>query len=279
MPLQNLAERPIYPEVTHEFFIPRITDFSRFSRTDFLDLLNGTVAAVGVRNFLPATLCMQAMARLGADDFELDTYDRQRVDPPIARFGPVINDFKDGDRLRADYWWRARRDRAVWHAAMGRDDTVAVAIGGLARAWGRPIRPALSGGRPLFAGAVREINHGALIHDDDVGREYGPDLFDEGPPMIQLAFNAWISVPSRGGATRIWQRRRQPSDEHLRRGYGYDERAVEGERSIELTMGLGDALLFDPGNFHAVAPSQGGRRIAVTFFMGLIDRGELVIWS
>ena len=85
MPLQNLAERPIYTEP--DFFVPRTVDFSQFSRTDIIDLLNGTVAAVGIRHFLPATLCMQAMARLSADDFELDTYDRKGSTRPSPASG------------------------------------------------------------------------------------------------------------------------------------------------------------------------------------------------
>jgi hypothetical protein len=276
MTIQNLAERPLCTE--DDLFVPRITDLARFSRTDILDLLSGTVAAIGIRRFLPAQLCATAMARLDGGCV-LDAYDRRRVDPPIARFGPVINDYKDDRRLRQDYWPRAGRDRAAWRAAMGPDDPLRTVIAGLAGAWGRPIRPARSDGRPLFAGAVREINDGALIHDDDVRREFRPGLFDEGTPIVQLAFNTWISVPERGGTTRIWRRRWHPADHRLRRGYGYDERAVAGEQVIEVSMGLGDALLFAPGNFHSVDPSAGGRRVAVAFFLGLVGRGELVSWS
>lgn len=277
MTIQNVAECPTRAD--DEFFVARVVDFARFSRTDILDLLSGTVAAIRIREFLPASLCTEAMARLGRAGLTLGTYDRKRIDPPIARYGPVINEFKDGRRLRGDYWERAGRDRSAWRAAMGRDDPLGASVARLAWAWGRPVSRARHGGRRLFAGAVREINDGALIHDDDIRREYGPGFLDEGTPIVQLAFNAWIAAPEHGGATRIWRHRWRPADRSLRRGYGYDEAAVAGDECVEVPVSLGDALLFSPANFHSVGPGANGRRVAVTFFLGLVGRGELVMWS
>jgi hypothetical protein len=42
---------------------------------------------------------------------------------------------------------------------------------------------------------------------------------------------------------------------------------------------VGDALIFDPRNYHAVEPGNGARRIAVAFFLTLGAQGELLIWS
>jgi hypothetical protein len=262
-----------------ELFAARTIDSTLLCRTDLADLMSGVVAAVRVRQFLSVELCQAAMARLNSGDLPMEAYDQDRVDPPIARFGPVINDFNDDRGLRGEYWARACRAREAWQEAMASADPVAASIAQLARVWAGPIRPARVGGRTLFAGAVREINEGALIHYDDVRREYGPGLFDEGTPVVQLAFNAWISIPCSGGTTRIWRRRWNPADTHLRQGYGYGERAVDGQQSIALTAAPGDALFFDPRNFHSVDPTGGGRRIAVTFFMGLTVQGKIIIWS
>jgi hypothetical protein len=267
------------PENGDEFFVARIIDSAEFSRADLVDMLSGTVAAVLIRRFLPATLCQAAMARLNGGDLRLDAYDRKRVEPPIMRFGPAINDFNDGRRLPPRYWTQAARDRSSWQAAMGQSDPLEASISALADAWGRPVRPASSGGRMLFAGVVREINDGALIHYDDVRREYGADLFDEGTPIVQLTFNTWISVSGEGGTTRVWRRQLRPADARLRCRYGYDAGTVADEARIDLTAGLGDAILFDPRNFHSVGPVRRGRRVAVTFFIGLTGHGELVIWS
>jgi hypothetical protein len=265
--------------VGDELFAARTIDSGLFCRTDLADLLSGVVAAVRVRHFLPMGLCRDAMARINGGGLPMGAYDRGRVDPPIARFGPVINDFNDRGGLRQEYWAQVSRARGAWQAAMADADPVAASTARLARAWAGPVRPARVGRRALFAGAVREINEGALIHYDDVRREYGPGLFDDGTPVVQLAFNAWISIPANGGTTRIWRRHWNPADMHLRHGYGYGEKAVHGQQSIALSVRPGDALLFDPRNFHSVDPSGGGRRIAVSFFMGLTIQGEIIIWS
>ncbi|WP_242905012.1 2OG-Fe(II) oxygenase [Actinomadura terrae] len=266
-------------QVGDEFFRPRFVDADRFGRADICALLSGTAAVVGVRRLLSPLLCAEAMARLDDGALAFGSYDRRRVDPPVARFGPAINDFREGDRPGAAYWAEAGRARRVRRAALGRVDPFGAAVAGLARAWGRPLGAACNQGRPFFAGTLREINHGALVHCDDVLREYGPHLFDGGPPVAQLAFNAWISTAPEGGATRVWRRRWRPGDSDLRKGYGFDERVVAGEQCIEVTMGRGDALLFDSRNFHAVEPSAGGRRLAVAFFLGFRCESDLVMWS
>jgi hypothetical protein len=266
-------------EITDEFFAARIINLSTFRQSDLTDLLSGTIAAIMICKFLPAALCRNAVSRLNDGDLALDTYDPRRVNPPIARFGPVINDFNRGGHLRSEYWARASIDSARWQAAMDGCDPVASSISTLTGSWGSPVLPARIDGRPLFAGAVREINEGALVHFDDVRREFGPNLFDEGTPVVQLAFNAWISVPAMGGKTRIWRRQWNPTDSVLRDGYGYDVKSVVGKQMIELSPALGDAIIFSPRNFHSVSPSECGRRIAVTFFMSLSCCGDLVIWS
>ncbi|MBT2208779.1 2OG-Fe(II) oxygenase [Actinomadura sp. NEAU-AAG7] len=262
-----------------EYFRARFVEADRFDRGDICALLSGTVAAVGIRRLLSPLLCAEAMARLDAGALALDSYDRRRVHPPVARFGPALNDFREGDRPAAAYWTQARRARQVRRAALGRVDPFGAAVAGLTRAWGRPPAPARNQGRPFFAGTLREINDGALVHCDDVLREYGPHLFDGGPPIAQLAFNAWISTAPEGGTTRVWRRRWRPGDAPLRKGYGFDERVVAGEQCVEVAMGRGDALLFDSRNFHAVDPSTGGRRLAVAFFLGFGCRSDLVMWS
>ncbi|WP_241827254.1 hypothetical protein [Streptomyces graminilatus] len=42
---------------------------------------------------------------------------------------------------------------------------------------------------------------------------------------------------------------------------------------------LGDALLFNPANFHTVEPDPDERRIAFAFFLGLTTTGQLIAWA
>jgi len=62
-------------------------------------------------------------------------------------------------------------------------------------------------------------------------------------------------------------------DQH-RQTYGYRPETIEHCQQVSLTPQLGDALLFNPANFHAVEPNPDGRRIAFAFFLGLVE-GEL----
>ncbi|MEU1778120.1 proline hydroxylase [Streptomyces abikoensis] len=241
-------------------------------------LAAGVIAAVRVPAFLGSEVCAAAMAGLG----QLPTadYDRARVPTPIARFGPALNDYRtpDGGLDHDRYWRDAEAARVAWQKAGLRPDPIAVALARLGAAWGTAVLPASIGGRPVFGGTLREINGGALVHFDDINREYPHGVFDQ-DVVAQLAFNAWVSVPEVGGTTTVWRRRWQPGDEEHRDAYGYKETLVEGVQQVSLDPQCGDGLLFNPVNFHAVAPSGPGRRIAFAFFLGLTTTGQLIVWS
>lgn len=159
-----------------------------------------------------------------------------------------------------------------------RPDPIAISLARLGSAWGAAVLPATIGGRAVFGGTLREINDGALIHYDDINRELLGGIFDQ-EVVAQLAFNVWVSVPAAGGATTVWRHRWEPADELDRTAYGYRPETVEDCQHISLTPELGDGLLFNPANFHAVDPNPGGRRIAFAFFLGLTTTGQLIAWS
>ncbi|MEU5878590.1 proline hydroxylase [Spirillospora sp. NPDC047279] len=250
------------------------------SRADIDLLAAGAVTAVHARDFLDAGIRRALMARIDAGELAMENYDDRRVHPPIARFGPVVNDYRAAGGIAPAYWDAAADARRGWAAATtAGTDPMRAAVARLRLAWPGVVRPATVGGRTLFAGAVREINDGALVHFDDVSRELGPDFFDDGPPIVQLAFNAWFEAPPEGGETTIWRRRWRPGDDAWRQRYGYAPALVEGCPALRIEIEAGDALIFDPRNLHAVAPAVGGRRVAIAFFMALTGRGELLLWS
>ena len=130
----------------------------------------------------------------------------------------------------------------------------------------------------MFGGIIREINAGARMHFDEIVREM-PGTLDE-LPIAQLAFNCHLSEPGRGGESVVFRRRWQPSDEEHRDGYGYDPALAAGRPRVEVRAGLGDAVFFDPRNYHLVRPLEGpGRRTTLSFFIGLTGRGSCIIWS
>jgi hypothetical protein len=259
---------------------PLFTDVTTNTLTDWhlAKLAAGTLAAVRIPDFLDTPTCGNAMAAL----HRLPTadYDPTRVPTPIVRFGPALNDYRDHHgRLDADrYWHAAETARTAWHDASMRPDPIAIALARLGTAWGAAVTPATIDGRAVFGGTLREINGGALIHYDDINREFSKGLFDQ-DVVAQLAFNTWVAVPEMGGATTVWRHRWEPADEHHRDAYGYRPEAVEHCQHVSLTPQLGDGLLFNPANFHAVQPNPAGRRIAFAFFLGLTTTGQLIAWS
>lgn len=143
---------------------------------------------------------------------------------------------------------------------------------------GAAVTPATIEGRAVFGGTLREINTGALIHYDDINREFPAGLFEQ-DVVAQLAFNVWAAAPHTGGVTTVWRHRWEPADEQHREAYGYRSETVERCQHVRLPPHVGDALLFTPANYHAVEPNPGGCRIAFAFFLGLTTTGQLIAWS
>lgn len=256
----------------------RAVEAPAFTDRHLANLAAGTVAAVRVPGFLDAAACEAALAAV--DRLPTGDYDRARVPTRIVRFGPALNDFRLPDgTLDVDRYWRAAEAaRVAWQGAGLRPDPIAVSLARLGSAWGAAVSPATIGGRPAFGGTLREINAGALIHFDDINREFPHGVFDQ-QVVSQLAFNVWVGVPSSGGGTSVWRRRWEPDDEQSREAYGYRPSTVEGRQRVTLVPELGDGLLFNPANFHAVDPNPGERRIAFAFFLGLTTTGQLIVWS
>lgn len=266
--------------MTHTDTDPLFTavDGERFTKRQIGRLAAGVAAAVRVRRLLTPDDCtavMRAMACLPTAD-----YDPERVPTPIVRFGPALNDYRRGDgMLDADRYWEAVDGaRAAWRRAGMLPDPVAVSLARIGEAWGSAVLPATIDGRPVFGGTMREINDGALVHWDDVTREFPQGVFDQ-DIVAQLAFNAWIAAPEEGGATTVWRHRWEPVDERHRDAYGYHSATVAKCQSVTISPHVGDGLLFNPANFHAVRPNPGERRIAVAFFLGLTTTGNLITWS
>lgn len=249
-----------------------------FTDRHLATLAAGTVAAVRVPEFLDAAACEAALAAV--DRLPTGDYDPARVPTRIVRFGPALNDYRRPDgSLDADrYWQAAEAARVAWQRAGLRPDPIAVSLARLGTAWGAAVTPATIGGRPAFGGTLREINAGALIHFDDVNREFPGGVFDQ-HVTAQLAFNAWVAVPEEGGVTSVWRRRWHPGDEAYRDAYGYTPAVVEGWQEVQHRPEQGDGLLFNPANFHAVQANPGHRRIAFAFFLGLTTTGQLIAWS
>src|SRR3954468_1195768 len=113
-------------------------------------LLSGRTAVLRVPRLVSPETCAEIVE--GLDGLTLDLYNQHRVDPPIARFGPAINDFRRDGRLDDSYWAEAADAERAWAGVNLRCDPVTLAIEAIRRAWPRPVRIATAQGRELFAG-------------------------------------------------------------------------------------------------------------------------------
>ena len=256
----------------------RAISASAFKRDHIADLAAGRCAAIQVPDFAPGSLCGQTLRAL--ENAPFDTYGRQRVDPPVMRFGVGVSDHRVDGVVADGYWDALEGHRAAWRGLGLPFDPFQECRDALGAEWPAPVRVGTRGGRELAGGVAREPNQGFQVHFDDALREFHGNLLDA-TFVAQFAFNLYLSVPERGGETVVWRHRWHPADEEFRlpESYGFSDRVVGDAESFELRPKVGEALLFDPRNFHAVRPSQGGRRIALGFSLGLTETGELLAWG
>ncbi len=246
------------------------------TRDHIIGIASGVLGAVRVRGFGTPDQCGQILRSL--DDHPLATYDQRLVYPPVAKLGPAAYDYYGSLALDDHYWAAAAAAKQIRSGMLSGADPLATAVSAIGAAWAGETAPATSAGRPLFAGMIRETTTGMKMHWDEIVREL-PGALDD-PPIAQLAFNWYLTMPEGGGDTTVYKRRWSPTDEEFRDGYGWREDIVANEPFATIRPNAGDAIVFDPRNYHVVRENRGaGRRVSLSFFLGLTASGRLCYWS
>jgi hypothetical protein len=264
------------PVPTDPFFSLRRAEI--FQRKDIADLAGGLCVAIHVRGAIASDTCAEILGTLSSVEFE--PYGKERVQPAVLRYGVAVSDHNDSGRLAQSYWQAMETSERGWRALGLSYDPFEMCRNALGHDWPQGVEVARHKGRLLSPGVAREPNDGFLIHFDDAAREFTDPLLDE-YTVAQFAFNLYLSVPEEGGETIFWRHTWDPRDESHRRpgSYGFSEEVVAGLERLEVKPQVGDALLLNPRYFHAVSPSQGGRRIALGFRLGMTDSGRLTAWG
>lgn len=247
------------------------------TREHVLRLAAGVAGAVHVRGFSTPEVCSTVMRAL-AERPPLGTYDQRLIYPPIAKLGPAAYDFYAAHGLGEEYWIRAQEAVRARATLLDGTDPMDYALDRIRSAWGGEVTYAASHGRPMFAGMIREIANGAKLHFDEVTRE-SPGLLDATPASF-LTLNWYLDMPEQGGEVSVYRHRWRPTDERHRDNYGYLPAAVVDEPVATVQPAPGDAVLFDSRNLHSIAPIAGaGRRVSLSFFLGITGLGPLHVWS
>jgi hypothetical protein len=255
----------------------RVVTTAELRRQHLEELAAGLCGAVRVPGTLPRSRCLRFLSAF--DAATMDQYDPERYGLPIGKFGPVLNEYISPAGLPADYWRASDAAEHYWGDLAGAGDIRQYCREYLRAAWGAEVEPAVIQDRPIYWGILREARAGTLIHWDEAARETRQTPMRQ-LPIAQLACNVFVSVPTGGGATSVWRHRWQPQDERHRFRFGYTQAAVDPYPCLQVTPSVGDAVFFDPRNFHrAEAASGRGRRVSLSFFLGVTATGALSIWS
>ena len=142
----------------------------------------------------------------------------------------------------------------------------------------RPVIAKNRDGKPYYAGLIRRIENGTLIHVDYAPTEQ--NAWEVCDVISQLSWNLYLRVsdPSEGH-TRIYNKQWEIGHRRFREGsYGYASDVVTGCESAAFEPTVGDLVIFNTRNFHAVESTK-GERVTVTSALGLMPDGRLVLWS
>ncbi|WP_170322532.1 2OG-Fe(II) oxygenase [Acrocarpospora macrocephala] len=261
-------------QLGNSFFHKIVT--TELTQDHMISLSAGLAGAVQLKRFLDSDECARFVAGLPTDN--LSAFDESRYQVATFHFGPIINHFLPVGHLTEDYWRQADAANHYWRNCP-QGDLRRRCLTRIEAAWPHPdpARPATVGDREVYWGMIRENSHGAPPHWDEIARELPADFLNV-RPIVQLVFNLYLTMPEKGGETTIWSRRWNPRDEAHRVGSCWPTLTFD-EQSVTVNAEAGDALLFDPRNYHAVSPSVGGSRFALAFYVGIGADGRLTTWS
>lgn len=239
-------------------------------------LFSGEIAGICLPNFLTPIECKQLTDRMK----EVEFAEYQNVSPPIGRFGITVFEY---DCLgKAEYFKaveRAERSTArITNGIVNPRDRV--------MDWLSSLLPDVSINRafedgygPYFAGLLRRIEEGTLIHIDFAPAEH-PN-WGVGRVVNQVAWNVYLNVlDAAPGYVYIWQKQWKEEDDiyKISGSYGYDPSVIAGIPVAQIIPQSGMLMMINSRNFHQVLPSS-GMRLAMSAALGCTADNRIVLWS
>ena len=239
-------------------------------------LFEGSVLAIHIPNFAPLHEISCLAKR--ANDLEFKPY--EQVWPLIDRVGITVFEF-DGTTGKPGYF------EAVPGASLHRENTtqgifdpVKKIMHALASCTDQTVQIAQEEGYgPYFAGLIRRIEAGTLIHIDYAPAEHPG--WKVASVTAQLVWNLYLEITAdKPGSIRVWNRQWHKADKQykLADAYGYDPAVVAGANFVDISPSPGDLIVINSRNYHQVSPAS-GQRIAATSAIGRLPNGEIILWS
>jgi CRP-like cAMP-binding protein len=249
---------------------------------DLLDLFEGRILAIRIPTWYPRWLCEKIARRL----LRHPGFARYLMaqDVGVQRIGMTLfeaeSDARGLDAYYAsaqDTMWSIRRHCFPFLTPIERLRLE------LDELWPSGAMIESLHGRKMLCGVARmfEDSHSLPPHQDVLARDV-PDSRRAAAMKSQLAINCYIRAPREGGDLELWDIDPNTEEyERLRDGrYDFLDRAKLPPSAGKIRPDSGELLLMRSDRVHAVHPSVGGPRMAMSCFIGFYGRDRaLSLWS
>lgn len=266
---------------------PRVIEADRITREDLLDLAHGEAIAIVVRDYCPQDLCRRATEQLMHDRL----YGEYANVPGVHKWGLNTYEGLSSEEREKRYFSEAveavQSLRSAWSPYLSPIDRLRLE---LQEGWPGGANMEHLDGNPLFVGQARvfQEGNGAIPHQDFLSWEL-EDLrraarVDGKPELLtQMTANLYLQTAEEGGELELWSRGYEHAEYDALRitadSYGLNRELIP-EPTVALKPTAGMLILSHASRIHAVRPSKGRDRAAVSFFIGV--RGveqPLTYWS
>jgi hypothetical protein len=259
---------------------PRVLIRDKFYTDDLVALMSGQLLAIRRKNYFPADKCQDLADKLLGSHL----YGRYRNAPEIGRVGVAFFECQADEASRKRYeenavtWIRELRDRCS--PFLSPFDRFRLELD---EAWAAGAHLNALHNVKMFGGLVRHFDEGseAEAHQDVLEWDE-PGAGALTGIVGQLAWNTYLTVPSKGGTLSLWEMsfsKEEYEERKISDSYGL-RRQMLPEPAAVLTPEVGEMILFNSGRVHAVDRIECGSRVTWSAFAGYGGiHDPILIWS
>lgn len=267
LPADTTADDPVHSAWNSADTFP-------LNRELFSSLLNNRIPFIRIPRFATEDECEKLVVAASKRGFS----PYRGVEPRINRIGNTVFEFNNISR---DEYFKKNEEACRVQADIFRHsfDPITRFMRLIHDETNFPVRLATrANGEGYFAGLIRRIEDGTLIHIDFAPVEQNG--WEVAEVTHQLAWNLYLRTSGENdGRTHIYQRQWRPGDDLYREGiYGYNECVVHGSKAVNFLPEVGEVVIFNTRNFHFVEGTS-GERVTVTSALGMLPHNEIIFWS
>lgn len=247
---------------------------SKLNKDSIKRLVRGEIPFIRIANFATPEECEALVAEAVKEGFS--SY--RGVEPVINRIGNTV--FEYNAISKGKYFEKNQQlnkvQKRIFESSFNPLDRFLALLNGT---FGKKASVAQNvAGNAYYAGLIRRIENGTLIHVDYApGEQPG---WEVASIKDQLVWNLYLRVSDpASGKTHIFDRKWTRADDRYKEGiYGYNRRVVEGADEAVFEPKVGEVVIFNTRNYHFVEPTE-GERVAFTSALAQTQEDELVLWS